>query len=87
MVDIYKSELNFRYNSFSKTLFMHLLVLAIIRKSRSKTAKLLQYFKNISDRFRNILAILQYFQEIFLQYFLNISVLCGIKEKGFLIIS
>ena len=28
-----------------------------------------QYFNNINDRFRNILA--------FLQYFLNISVLCG----------
>ena len=40
-------------------------------------AKLLQYFNNISDRFRNILAFLQYFQVIFLQYFLNISVLCG----------
>ena len=39
--------------------------------------RLLQYFNNISDRFRNILAIVQYFQEIFLQYFLNIWVLCG----------
>ena len=39
-------------------------------------ARLLQYFNNISDRFRNILVILQYFQEIFLQYCLNISVLC-----------
>ena len=37
-------------------------------------ARLLQYFNNISDRFRNILAILQYFQGIFLQYCLNISV-------------
>ena len=40
--------------------------------------RLLQYFKNISDWFRKILATLQYFQGIFLQYFLNISVLCGI---------
>ena len=40
-------------------------------------ARLLQYFNNISDRFRNILAILQYVQGILLQYFLNISVLCG----------
>ena len=39
--------------------------------------RLLQYFNNISDNFRNILAILQYFQRIFLQYFLNISVLSG----------
>ena len=34
--------------------------------------RLLQYFHNISDRFWNILAILPYFQEIFLQYFYNI---------------
>ena len=40
-------------------------------------ARLLQYFINLSDRFRNILANLQYFQGIFLQYCLNISVLCG----------
>ena len=40
-------------------------------------ARLLQYFNNISDKFRNILVILQYFQGIVLQYFLNISVLCG----------
>ena len=38
---------------------------------------MLQYFNNIIDRFQNILAILQYFQEIFLHYCLNISVLCG----------
>ena len=37
----------------------------------------MKYFNNIIDRFRNILAIFQYFQGIFLQYFLNISVLCG----------
>ena len=41
------------------------------------TARLLQYFNNISDRFRNILEIFQYFQQVFLQYCLNISVLCG----------
>ena len=40
--------------------------------------RFLQYFNNISDRFRNILAVLQYFQGIFLQYCINISVLCGI---------
>ena len=39
-------------------------------------ARLLQYFNNISDRFRSILVIIQYFQGIFLQYCLNISVLC-----------
>ena len=50
---------------------MHLLVLAIFRKYWL-------YFNNISDIFRNILEILQYFQGIFLQYFLNISVLFGI---------
>ena len=40
-------------------------------------ARLLQYFNNISDKFWNILAILQYFQGIFLKYCLNISVLYG----------
>ena len=40
-------------------------------------ARLLQYFTNISDRFRNILAILQYFQGIFRKYCRNIPVLCG----------
>ena len=44
-------------------------------------ARLLQYLNNISDWFQNILAILQYFQGIFLQYFLNLSVLCGVYVK------
>ena len=62
---------------------MHFIVLAIFEKYRIRhipcdIARLLQYFSNISDRFRNILAILQYFQAIFIQYFLNISVLCEI---------
>ena len=35
----------------------------------------LKYFKNITERFRTISAILQYFQGIFLKYCLNISVL------------
>ena len=61
---------------------MLLLVLAIFRKYYivifcADIARLLQYFNNISDRFRNILAILQYFQEIFLQYFINDPVLSG----------
>ena len=77
----------FRYNLFKKILFMHFLVLAIFGKNWklkniayvifcSDVAKLLKCFNNISDRFRNILVTLQYFQGIFLQYFLNISVLC-----------
>ena len=61
---------------------MHLLVLAIFGKYCdvifcADIARLLQYFNNIIDRFRNLLAILQYFQEIFLQFCLNIFVLCG----------
>ena len=39
--------------------------------------RLLQYLNNISDWFWNILAFLQCFQGIFLQRFLNLSVLCG----------
>ena len=69
---------------------MHLLVLAIFRKycirhilcEHSKIVIILS--TNISDRVRNILAILQYFQGIFLQYFLNISVLCGSDPHNFL---
>ena len=63
---------------------MHLLVLAIFGKYIAYVifcadiARLLQYSNNISDRFRYILAILQYFHGIFLQYCLNISVLCGL---------
>ena len=53
---------------------MHLLVLVIFGKYCIRhifcvdISRLFQYFNNISDRFQNILAILQYFQE----YFYNI---------------
>ena len=40
-------------------------------------ARSLQYLKNLSNSFINILAILQHFNGIFLKYFLNITVLCG----------
>ena len=40
-------------------------------------ARFLQYFRNLSKSFINILAILQHFNGIFLKYFLNITVLCG----------
>ena len=62
---------------------MHLLVIAIFGKYCihyifcADIARLLQYLNKISDSFRIFLAILQYFQRIFLQYCLNISVLCG----------
>ena len=35
-------------------------------------------FRNLSNSFINILAILQDFDEIFSKYFLNITVLCGL---------
>ena len=35
--------------------------------------RVLQYLNNISNWFRSILAILQYFQRIFLEYFLNLG--------------
>ena len=66
---------------------MHLLILAILQFGSLENiayiifcadiASFLQYFNNISDRFRNVLAILQYFQGIFQQFCINISVLCG----------
>ena len=61
---------------------MHLLVFSIFGKYFTRhilvdIARLLEYLKNISDWFRNILAILQCFQGRFLQRFLNLSVLCG----------
>ena len=63
---------------------MHLVVLVIhifrkycIRHILCGHRKIMTNFNNISDRFRNISAILQYFQGIFLQYCLNILVLCG----------
>ena len=40
-------------------------------------ARFLQYFRNLSNSFINILAILQDFNRIFLKYSLNITVLCG----------
>ena len=40
-------------------------------------ARFLQYFRNLSNSFINILAILQDFNRIFLKYILNIAVLCG----------
>ena len=39
--------------------------------------KIYEYFRNLSNSFINILAILQDFNEIFSKYFLNITVLCG----------
>ena len=40
-------------------------------------ARFLQYFRNLSNSFINILAILQDFNGIFSKYFLIITVLCG----------
>ena len=40
-------------------------------------ARFLIYFRNLSNSFINILAILQDFNGIFLKFFLNITVLCG----------
>ena len=40
-------------------------------------ARFLQYFRNLSDSFITILAILQDFNGIFAKYCLNITVLCG----------
>ena len=56
-----------------KTLLMHLLVLLIVENNcmldiLCGIAKLLRYFNNITNRFRNILTIL-HFQGIFLKYF------------------
>ena len=45
------------------------------------TARFLQYFRNLSDSFINILAILQDFNEIFSKYCLNITVLCGYLQS------
>ena len=41
-------------------------------------ARFLQYFRNLSNSFINILALLPDFYEIFLKYSLNITVLCGL---------
>ena len=48
-------------------------------------ARFLQYFRNLSDSFINILAILQDFNGIFSKYCLNITVLCGYFINCFLI--
>ena len=40
-------------------------------------ARFLQYFRNLSNSFINIFAILQYFNGIFLKYSFNITVLVG----------
>ena len=45
----------------------------------------LQYFRNLSNNFINILEILQDFNEIFSKYFLNITVLCGWRPDFFAI--
>ena len=55
-----------------------------VRKLLQYCARLLQYFNNISDRFRNILAILQYFYNIFSKYFgavwVNIKTFLSIRK-------
>ena len=43
----------------------------------TEIAKILQYFRNLSNCFINIFAILQDFNEIFSKYSFNIKVLCG----------
>ena len=42
-------------------------------------ARFLQYFRNLSNSFINIFAILQDFNGIFSKYSFNITVLCGIN--------
>ena len=44
---------------------------------RTDIARFLQYFRNLSNSFINIVAILQDFNRIFSKYSLNITVLCG----------
>ena len=82
IVDIQKSKLDFQYNLFEQNIvYAFAIVLAIFGKScirhilcgHSKIVLKID-LNNISDGLRNILAILQYFQRIFLQYCLNISV-------------
>ena len=45
-------------------------------------ARFLHFFRNISNSFINILAILQHFNRIFSKYSFNITVLCGLFQKG-----
>ena len=45
-------------------------------------ARFLQYFRNLSNSFINIFAILQDFDVIFLKYSFNITVLCGYDIKS-----
>ena len=44
-------------------------------------ARFLQYFRNLSNSFINIVAILQDFNGIFLKYSLNITVQCGLYVR------
>ena len=81
-MDIYKYKLNFWYDLFLRNIVYAFASFGDIWKMLHPSycadiGRLLQYFKNISDKFRNILAILQYFHGIFLQYCLNISVPYG----------
>ena len=46
-------------------------------------ARFLQYFKNVSNSFINIFAILQDFNGIFSKYSFNITVLCGKHDLKF----
>ena len=46
-------------------------------------ARFLQYFRNLSNSFINILAILQDFNGIFSKYSFNITVLSGVCMQNF----
>ena len=71
-MDIKKSKLNFQYNLFKQNIVYAFCIFYNILQILHKLyfVRTLQDYYNISDRFRNILAILQYFQGIFLQYIL-----------------
>ena len=45
-------------------------------------ARFLQYFRNLSNSFLNIFAILHGFNEIFSKYSFNITVLCGSSDHN-----
>ena len=94
---IYKSELHFRYNLFNKTSyewrwqFSHYSNIKMKYQYCSKItfimfwadiARFLQYFRNLSISFINILAILQNFKEIFSKCSLNITVLCRMFQSS-----
>ena len=61
-------SLEMKYQYFSNIIFMMFW---------ADIARFLQYFRNLSNSFINMLAILQDFNGIFLKYSLNITVLCG----------